>query len=182
MAATELEAVRLEFGEVLNDAAGVHAIGLAGLYRFREQVIIPALADHPEAPFSIGTGDPRTPEARSIAAWPKTEIHKRLEPAGLFAALLSQQWVVYVYFRWEHDFRDRFAAAANVSRDEITEPLMGDLRLMRNDIVHKGIATAENCGRCEELKWFSPGETIFISDALMLDFMSRVGLAYHPRP
>jgi len=54
---------------------------------------------------------------------------------------------------------------------------MGDMRRMRNDVVrHRGIATAANTGKCEELRWFQPGDTIYVSDGLLADFMGRARL------
>ena len=42
---------------------------------------------------------------------------------------------------------------------DVRDDLLGDIRLLRNDIVHHGgIATKANSGRCKILQWFNDGD------------------------
>lgn len=81
------------------------------------------------------------------------------------AIRLSQQWIVAFFTFWEHEFRPRLAESHAVQPNEIVVPLLGDLRLLRNDVVHhRGVATAETTGRCEILgHWFELGDEIYLA-------------------
>ena len=53
-------------------------------------------------------------------------------------------------------------------------PLFGDMRLIRNDIIHnRGIASRNKSGRCEVLKWFVEGEVIRIASHHIDDFVRK---------
>lgn len=75
---------------------------------------------------------------------------------------LGHLWIVTLYALWEEKYRPRFAAAHGRSPADEKYDLWGDLRHLRNDVVHHGgIATAENTGRCVLLyHWFQPGDVI----------------------
>jgi hypothetical protein len=86
---------------------------------------------------------------------------------------------VLIYTQWEHNFRPRFAAALGTPLEEVKDDLMGDIRLLRNDVIHHhGIATKDHSGRCKLLRWFEPGERILITYEQVFDFMVRAGLTF----
>ena len=56
-------------------------------------------------------------------------------------------------------------------------PLMGDLHKMRNDLLkHNSIATENNTGRCEELKWFAPGQDMHLTLNHVIEVLHKLGM------
>ena len=85
---------------------------------------------------------------------------------GRAEQLAYRGWFVEVFGLWESHFRSEYQEAieANTETDDVIAPeveVLGDLRHIRNDIVHhRSIATEENAGRCTLLRWFVPGKPI----------------------
>jgi len=69
---------------------------------------------------------------------------------GLNEQQHSQAVLVFLFTYWEDEIRPRLAALKSVKPEEIRSDIMGDLRILRNVILHaKGIMRAE---RYKELK------------------------------
>jgi hypothetical protein len=93
--------------------------------------------------------------------------------------MLYSQWFTYIYALWEESYRQRLATAhgsdsdgAPWTRFDIRNPLFGDIRNIRNDVVHKHGVVDASAGN-ELLKWFADGQKIEI---LLEQMMSLVGL------
>jgi hypothetical protein len=137
----------------------------------RDLTGVPENPENPDPMVYIGVGDPNLLDARALARWRRSEMLKQLSPTGDAHARLGRQWLVSLYQEWEDDIRPRLGKAFHVSKERVIAPVFGDLRLMRHDIIHKrGVASSENSGRTQILKWFSPGETIDLVDQHFLDF------------
>lgn len=93
--------------------------------------------------------------------------------------MLYSQWFTYMYALWEESYRRRLATAhgsdsdgAPWTRFDIQSPLFGDIRNIRNDVVHKHGVVDASAGN-GLLKWFTDGQKIEIS---LEQMMSLVGL------
>ena len=92
--------------------------------------------------------------------------------------MLYSQWFTYIYAVWEESYRRRLAAAHGSdgegtpwTRFDIRSPLFGDIRNIRNDVVHKhGVvdASADNL----LLNWFADGQKIEITLEQMMSLVS----------
>jgi hypothetical protein len=142
-------------------ATGTALAGLRELGKWaRDLEVSPG---NPDPRLYFGEGDPNTPEARAYGAWRLSEVIKETQPGGALDARLTQQWVVALFTAWEHEFRPRLAKAHGCDPDELLYDIWGDLRLIRNDIVHHhGIAQAKNTGRCRALRWYQPGDVVLL--------------------
>ena len=120
--------------------------------------------ENPDPKIFIGVGDPNRPESRQYASWRLSEALEQIAMNGPVETQFGQQWLVSMFAAWEHEYRRRLAKAHGVADEMVFVPLFGDLRLLRHDILHcRGIATAENSGRCEVLQpWFVIGQPIHI--------------------
>lgn len=92
--------------------------------------------------------------------------------------LAFKGWVEDVYHRiWEGNYREtlREAFSSNGSIQPEMDAL-GDLRLIRNDLVHEhGVATQANTGKCAVLTWFEPGKPIVLGIRHVFDFLNQLG-------
>jgi len=178
-------AVTAEFHTFLNDAAGLYGVTTTALPFLRGQAdqfarIAGIGADHPM--FFTVTDMPQERPSDAFAVWPRSLLASRLAPEGVAARQAGHQWVVHVFSMWEHGYRPRLAAARGVDTDDVKIPVLGDLRLIRNDVVHhRGIATADSSGKCQQLRWFSVGEDMLVTGRMIYQFMDAFGLG-HPAP
>lgn len=144
--------VELEMGDALADLTMI--VGLVARSPDWTQVPTPDI-DARNAIMSIRVAD------RWLGGWPVHEWHARMSGFDSPAfRKFGQQWIVTTFSRWEHVFRARIVAAGGSGASD----LFGDLRLLRNDIVHHdAVATAKNAGKCKILARFETGEPIFLA-------------------
>jgi len=80
---------------------------------------------------------------------------------------LTQQWIVTVYTGWDAKYRKRIARAHDLHEKDIQADFFGDLRHLRNDIVHnRGFATYERSTRCHTIlsRKLAVGDPIYLRD------------------
>jgi hypothetical protein len=169
-----------DIAEFVNDSVAAHGFSCMGLRQLPSLFQrVPVVPSNPDPDIAIGIGDPNTPEARQYAVWKKSEALVRVSQNGPVETTLGQQWIVYVYAAWEHEFRPRLAAVYRCDEGRLAYPLLGDLRHLRNDVVHhRGIATARNTGRCDVIRhWFVPGDVISLRGEHFAEFVYAFPLA-----
>ena len=98
--------------------------------------------------------------------------------AGAAVRIAFKGWVVEVYDGiWEHNYRDimRNMYAGDGGFQPQLDAL-GDLRHIRNDIVHNNsVASKGSSGQCKVLRWFKPGDKITLELRHVLDFLNQIG-------
>ena len=95
--------------------------------------------EYRHAPFGLGveTGtDPNLIELETVALMTQGELIEVLQPDGEFENLNRQAFIVLVYHLWDEYYRPRIAEALCVETCRVRSDLMGDLRLVRNAIIH----------------------------------------------
>ena len=110
---------------------------------------------------------------------PGFDLSDVLGREGEAEQLAFKAWVEETYnIVWESDLRNAIKAsfAANDAIRPRADPL-GDLRLIRNDLVHgAGIASAQRTGKCTVLRWFEPGDPMILTMGHVLDFLNHMSL------
>lgn len=105
---------------------------------------------------------------------------------GLAEQLAFKGWVEQVFnIIWERQFRgdsykslqlpDDLEGKATLHKIRPEMDVAGDLRLIRNDLVHTGAASRGQTGRCKILKWFKPGDPMVFSTDHVFDFLNQMG-------
>lgn len=136
---------------------------------------VPANPENPDPQFYMGIGDPNLPASNMYQNWRMSEVRARLLRDGPVVQRLGQQWIVGMSTGWEHEFRPRLADAHGCATDRITHDVFGDLRHMRNDVVHHhGIAQADESGRCKTLQWSTVGQPIEVRGQQYADFVRQL--------
>ena len=77
-------------------------------------------------------------------------------------------------------FRNKIAIELGLKPNDLQDPIMSDLRIFRNSIIHHAGVTLSNIVKCEKLIWFSPGEEIFLDNDKM-DHLIREVKAFAKR-
>ena len=109
---------------------------------------------------------------------PAFDLNDVLQHEGEAEQLAFKGWLEQIYnCIWEGRYRNdlkRMHEAPGAIRPQ-GDPI-GDLRLIRNDLVHKGaIASAEGAGKCEVLGWFKVGQPMLLGVRHVLDFLNQMG-------
>lgn len=109
--------------------------------------------------FIYGHGDPNHADARVLVEAPQGVVKVRNAKDGRNTHFLGQMLIVAIYQRWEDHYRDRIAGELGLwSKNELTSNLFGEIRRLRQAIVHnKGVVTSEG-GDNRILRWFVRGE------------------------
>jgi hypothetical protein len=173
VSAESVENVLRDLRKFLNDAMATHGFAGAGLQRLLEDLgQLPVASENPDPTIALALGDPNLPEAETYASWKLSEVRQQVSQTGPAYTRLGQQWAVYVYTGWEHEYRPRLAAAHGRAKDQLLYPLLGDLRHLRDDVVHHhGVATPDNAGRCQVLRhWIDVGDPIRLSPDRVAEF------------
>jgi hypothetical protein len=160
----EVETILQELAQFLHDSVFSTVICVMGLLRLGEYVVqFPRSQENPDPRIFIGSGPPG--QVGPFGVRHMSEVLNDVAKGGPVETTLGQQWLVSVFTAWEHNFRRRLATAHGVDESQITAPVLGDLRHLRNDVVHHhGIATAENTGKCLVLRhWVAVGDPIRLS-------------------
>jgi len=169
-----------ELVETLRLAAVAHASALSGIELFRDRIMASvAHAPDPAASLSsdfiLGVGPPEESGSIAYSQIPIAEIPMLMRDGGPIATQISQQWAVTVHAEWDEHYRDRLTAALG-EPEKLAWPPFGDLRHLRNDIVHnRGRASAERLRRLNVFThWFGVGEPIFFDTRKVAEFMTAV--------
>ncbi|EKT76364.1 hypothetical protein WSS_A43129 [Rhodococcus opacus M213] len=99
--------------------------------------------------------------------------------------VLYGQWFTYFHAIWDEQIRHRLAAAHGCKPADISIPFFGDVRLIRNDFVHKKGIAGKSATSAELLAWFKKGEPMQIAPERMLSLIRlfpRADLEKTPAP
>ncbi len=152
---------------LLQGMESVRAVELA-LYNRLVPLERARLASHPELSYVD------VPLTLSGAAFDANDVLRR---EGEAEQLAFTGWIERVYnCIWDGGYRNELKwPEANAIRPEVDA--MGDLRRIRNDLVHNSaVATEEWTGKCKILRWFAPGERMTLGMRHVFDFLNHMAL------
>ena len=117
-----------------------------------------------DSPFMVRPGPPEgTLEQeleRSLHATTLGALKERLSEPGLDLIWAAHSVVVFVFHVWDERYRGLVASEKGLDAKSVQVDILGDLRLIRNSLIHnKGIA-AGDVAKCKSLVRFKPGDVI----------------------
>jgi hypothetical protein len=120
--------------------------------------------------------DPQMPDVIHSRIVTAEQFIKENSPSGINQRQLSYSIIVFIYTYWEDEIRPRLAKATGTEIASIRSDIMGDLRCIRNSILHtKGVFTPEWHGKLIVLKdCFAVDEQIEISYELMHQIFVKI--------
>ena len=119
------------------------------------------------------------PVLSSLKAYPfvpPMDLYEIFRPEGEVQQIAFKGWICEVFNTvWEHE-RKQLKKALGGDSQSISPQMdcMGDLRHIRNDLIHKGQATSGETGKCTILKWFKVGDPIILNLEHVLDFLHQM--------
>lgn len=128
---------------------------------------------------AAGTGreDPTYPRLRGLPLVTGEPLFKRSEPGGPMEQTAFKGWVAEVYDLWESRYRSQLHHAARDLSGSIRprQQVLGDLRHVRNNLLHSGVARQGAAGSCEILRWFTVDEQMHMRLRHVIDFLNQMG-------
>ena len=120
--------------------------------------------------------DPQSPDVVHSRIVTAEQFIRENSQAGINQRQLSYSVIVFIYTYWEDEIRPRLAKSAGIDKNDVTCEIMGDLRCIRNSVLHtKGIFTPEWHEKLVVLKeCFAVNEQIQISYELMHQIFVKV--------
>lgn len=120
--------------------------------------------------------DPQRPDVVHSRIVTAQNFIKENSSGGINQRQLSYSVIVFIYTYWEDEIRPRLAKAAGKDEKSVTCDIMGDLRCIRNSILHtKNVFTPEWHGKLVVLKdCFAVDEKIEISYELMHQIFVKI--------
>lgn len=123
-----------------------------------------SIEDMDASSFQYGEGDPRTPHATMLHQSNQGELKARNRKGGANDRAMSRVLLITIYQFWEDHYRQEFARAlGKEEKDEIKSDFFGDIRHMRNGIIHHRNRATADIRRCKILKLFAPDEEVYLT-------------------
>ena len=162
------------FRSAVDDVYGVFLDGTQGFGlvvrdydRHRKQAMgmVPGTTaqDLDRSRFFYGVGAPGTPDAYPLHVCTQAEYRSRNDKDGKNHVVLANMCLVLVYQYWEDRYRKAIADELGIDKNELVLDIMGDLRILRNSIVHHDAVALGDVAKCRVLTGFAPGQPIKIS-------------------
>ena len=129
---------------------------VSGIRKMREQTEGVFLPEHLTKTVFIGRGPPDTeplPGSSTVGQMGQGELLDSLKEGGTFENFHAKAFVVIVFHLWDESCRKEIADALEVKTGQVTCSLMGDLRLMRNLIIHNQSVIPEDFPK--KVQWIS---------------------------
>ena len=127
-----------------------------------------------------GAGGAVYPALRGFPAVSGPPLVERSAPDGPMEQTLFKAWVADVYDLWESRYRTQLKHEIRHLDGAIRprQDVLGDLRHIRNNLLHSGIARSGEAADCEVLQWFETGDRVEVRVGHVLDFMNQMGWLY----
>jgi hypothetical protein len=179
-----------EFERVVDYIYGVYLDSTTGYDKLREWLetnqkdTLSTLKDtHPELAsidyldsvhMIYGEGDPNTSEAVELHRCTQKEYKDRNMEGGANFKFLGNMALVSLYQYWEDFHRGQVANELGIKKNDLKNPIMGDLRLVRISIIHHAGIALKEVEKCELLKWYKENDDIFIDKTKFEDVIFHV--------
>lgn len=148
-----------------------------GIRQFVERYGNIFVPEHADKTLFIGSGPPDTPQSPGISTLGQIrqgELMESLAIGGTFEDYHSKALIVTIFHLWDEYFRPRLATQLNVKSNQVRCALMGDMRHVRNWIIHQqSVVPVDHTAKLPFIKqiWhLEPGQLLITSkmiDTLM---------------
>ena len=117
------------------------------------------------------------PKLRAFPLLTGEPLYSRTEPDGPMEKTLFRGWVSEVYDLWESHYRTQLQHEVHDLPGAIRprQQVLGDLRHIRNNLLHNGVAKPGEAASCEILRWFKEGELMQVRLRHVFDFLNQMG-------
>jgi hypothetical protein len=117
-------------------------------------------------PFTFGMGEPdENPNIQHECT--QSELKQRNAKNGANAFFMANMCLVSIYHYWDEEFRNRLADVMEIKHKEVQSDIMGDIRLIRNIIIHKKGISDKPKDNFKIIDFIEEGDLIRITELQM---------------
>lgn len=181
---TALQGCLLAYARVVDELYGHYLDSTTGfianermIFESQQRVLpgMPPGVNRDNLSFFYGNGDPNDTKSRVQHQTTQGAYKARNAKGGANHVRAGQLLIVLLFEYWESEHRSKVATAMGIDRDKLKIPFIGDLRLLRQDVIHhQGIVRDETVKKLEVLGSFTQGAAIVMSGTEVEDLI--VGL------
>jgi hypothetical protein len=117
--------------------------------------------------FVYGNGDPGDPTSVAMHSVSQGDLKRRNQEGGRNHEIIDYAVISLLYSIWSDKYRPQIASTLGVQIRDISSDIFGDIRHIRNSIIHHDGIALEEVKNCKQLKYFNPGDRIVFSDGRM---------------
>jgi hypothetical protein len=123
---------------------------------------------------AYATGHPSDPDTQILHSTTQGQFKANHAEEGKNALAMGNISVCQIFAYWEDGYRGPIAKDFGIDKKELLSDIFGDIRQLRNDILHhRGIAT-NKVTRYQLTKWFDVGDSIRINQEKFEFIVSKV--------
>lgn len=93
---------------------------------------------------------------------------------GVFADSIAKSFICAIYSSWDEYYRHAIAVEAGVKQKQVRSDLMGDLRHIRNCIVHKKSVLTDEPEKIRKLSWVLIPGPLIVTDDMFRDLVDQI--------
>lgn len=82
--------------------------------------------------------------------------------------------VVWIYQSWEDHYREKIATALGCKKNDILCPVFGDLRKLRNAIIHNSGVSTSDLEKTEVLGPFKRGVPLYLNEKHLRNIVENI--------
>ena len=122
----------------------------------------------------IGKGDPNKENPKFLHRCTQGEYKARNAEGGLNHVMISNLCLVLIYQYWEDHYRQKLASDLDVDVSENQIDILGDIRLLRNSIIHHRAVALSDVEKCKIITQFQEGDRIALSEEAFEEIILHV--------
>lgn len=123
----------------------------AGMNKYAEEI-----KDNPKVNFNgvyqVGERDSMG-QRQAFSELKISDVTNALEKDGEFSNLIASSLIVLIYSLWDEFYRKKIAEELGVDTNLVMSDVMGDIRVIRNCIVHKKSMVSNEHNKIKVLSW-----------------------------
>lgn len=111
-----------------------------------------------------GDGIPGATDTKTLQSGTQSDLLHRLKSPAGNKNVIGKMIIVTIFNYWDDYIRSTLAKLLKIEKDDIKCDLFGDLRHIRNSIIHNKSIAMNGVGKNKLLKWFNKGELVVIEE------------------
>ncbi len=124
--------------------------------------------------FLFGRGDPNDPDHVELHRVTQGEYKVRNQADGLNYREIGNMCIISLYQYWEDHYRARIVEVLNLKKDDLLADVFGDLRRLRNSIVHHRALCLHEVNDNVVLTWFREGDLVHLDRRMFEELIGHV--------
>jgi hypothetical protein len=120
--------------------------------------------------YHYGVREGKSGKISSAASFTQGEWKEKIGENGSNVNHIGNICLVMIYQYWEDKYREEIAISKGMNNGELNSNLFGDIRYLRNSIIHNNGRANDDVDKCKILRWFRANDQIII-DANKMDLL-----------